>query len=292
MNDDAGIPRCVRCGYALVGNPPPRRCPECGHQARMHERWIEGELHREGPSIVLPVLIRTTVACGALLVPLLLGTVLNPAAMQALEIPWRVDARWCQALTSVGAVVATVLWTRPVRTRDAHQFGLDARSAWRAWLPVLQLGWLVHAALLVLGALTPPAARGQPATDEQIMRWANIVGIVSQVPWILAMRHVASLADYLRDGRVRKSVNAWTWIWIAALVLTALQVPIDIRYRGVGELRLDAMILLTRVGLLWAGLNGAVVAWLCANALTMAHEQVARDERRAENEQSRYRVPD
>lgn len=294
MSGDRGIPRCVRCGYALVGNPPPRRCPECGHQPRMHERWIEGELHREGPSVVLPVLMQQVAACIALLGPILLGFLLNPETLKALEIPFTIDGRWCQAATGIGAIVAAFLWARPLRTRDAHQFGLGVDSAWRFWLPLLQLPWLLYAALLVLAMLVPQGAAQTPPNDTALMRWVAIVATVAQFPWILVMRNMAGLADYLRDGRVRKSVNLWTWVWIGGLVLLVARMPLQARYgNGVDlDATLRSSLALSRVGLLWAGLNGLIVLWLCAHALAMAHEEVARDERRAEREDSRYRVPD
>lgn len=294
MSADRGIPRCVRCGYALVGNPAPRRCPECGHQPRMHERWIDGELHREGPGVVLPVMVRQIAACVALLGPIVLGLVLNPGTLKALEIPWSVDERWCQAAAGLGAVIAAFLWTRVLRTRDAHQFGLDVSNAWRPALVVMQLPWLLYAALLVLAILapTPTATGASPA--EKLMRWAAIVATLAQVPWILVMRHEANLADYLRDARIRRSVITWTWVWIAGLVLLAARIPFQARYgNGVDlEEMLRLMLALSRVGLLWGAVNGLVVAWLCTQSLALAHEEVARDERRAEREENRYRVPD
>jgi len=294
MSGERGMPHCVRCGYALVGNPPPRRCPECGHQPRLHERWIEGELHREGPSVVLPVLVRQVAACVALLGPIALGALLNPDTLKALEIPFTMDGRWCQAAAGVGAVIAAFLWTRPLRTRDAHQFALGISNAWRGWLPLMQLCWVPYAALLVVAVLMPPSAAGSAPADERLMRWAAIVAIVAQVPWILLMRHVANLADYLRDGRVRKSVNAWTWVWVVATVALMVRAPFQARYGNGVDLdeMLQLMRALSRLGLVWGGLNGLVVLWLCAHSLALAHEEVARDDRRAQREDSRYRVPD
>jgi len=261
---------------------------------RMHQRWIEGELHREGPSVVLPVFLRTAVAPALVLLPVILGMLLDKELLRSMQVPIQIDARWCMAATGVGAFLAVLLWTRPIHTRDAAHFGLGVSSVWRRCLPALMLPWMLHAALLVWAILMPAATSGAPAPDERVMRWATLMGIVGQVPWILAMRHLASLGDYLRDVRIRRSTITWTWIWIAAMLLVAARVPFQARFGAGADLggMLLAMASLSRVGLLWGSVNGALMAWSCAEALALAHEEVARDERRAEREENRYRTPD
>lgn len=293
MKREGVIPRCTRCGYLLVGNPPPIRCPECGHQPRTHKHWIEGELHREGPDLVLGVLVRQFIASAALVAPLVLGVLLSPSTLEALDLTWKIDRRWCEMATCVGMVVATLMWTRPIRTRDADHFGLGVAGVWRRALPVLQLPWLVVAALLGLAMSQSSGLVKGSLSDETTMRWATILTIVAQVPWILSMRHVSALADYLRDARVRRSVATWQWVWIGGLVLLVGRIPLQMRYGNGFDLgsMLQSMAMLSRLGVIWGTVNAVMVAWVCVGSLTLAHEEVARDERRAEAERDRYRMP-
>ena len=76
MSADSRAPRCTQCGYALTGSTS-GRCPECGHQSRMRERWREGELHLEGPLVVMPVFVRAMVACALMCVGVLMFLLLD-----------------------------------------------------------------------------------------------------------------------------------------------------------------------------------------------------------------------
>lgn len=294
MSGSTASPRCVRCGYLLMGAPPPARCPECGHQRLYRQRWIEGELHRDGPALVMPVFVRCLSAAILLLLPWLVRIGISPSFLEACHVAARPSMLWMDAVTGPCAMVACILLTRPIGTRGAEEFGLTESASLRFWLPVLHLPWLVFSMLVVAAIFAVPPIQPQPAQVEwqsTLLRTAAVVAIPAQAAWILLMRHMASISDYLRDATMRKSTLAWTWIWclVALVILPVLLVR---ALRGGDPDAVAALaIALGNIGLGWGLIQSLLLWWSTTNALTLAHEEVEREDRRAQRERERYPTP-
>lgn len=105
--------RCSKCGYLLTRSDRP--CPECGHVPVRRERWVEGELHLEGPGVVLPIFTRTLMAALILTAGFLGGHALNPSLLNWLEVGVRWDHRW-----SMLPVALAALWPATSGRTDRH----------------------------------------------------------------------------------------------------------------------------------------------------------------------------
>lgn len=330
-----GKPRCVKCGYLLVGMPAPQRCPECGHAVVRRERWVEGELHLEGPDVVLPIFMRTLMAALILTVGFLGGHALNPSLLNWLEIGVQWDPRWAMLPMALAAPLACLLWSRPIDTRDAGLLGLNSGASWRSMLPVWQLVWVAYALCVVVAIANPP----QPATAQTPLAaaaptsgtagttpmnppdlWmaiACMLGIAAQLPWILTLRHLGRIAEYLREPLLLRIAKIWTWVWSVGLALS-LTVGIGWasgRGAGSGSSRqhffhflgdiletlssaptgtsvLERVLVFSNLGLVIGTVLAWMLFWLMAHSLTIAHETMARDQRRVERERDRYFTPE
>lgn len=290
MSMDEGVPTCRQCGYLLVGFPPPRRCPECGALPVFRARWIENELHLEGPRAVLPVMLRHLMAAVLMVGGLLVTAVLAPDFLQAMKVPLKVDPRWSRVVVDLCLVLTTVLWSRPLKAAAAAEFGLDQGSRARRWLLWLQLPWLLHVALLL--TQMDAARQGKPV-DPATVRVTLVVGVLAQGSWLLSMRHAARMSDFLREGLVRRAVGVWTWLWPGvSLVILALG-WMGSRY-GTGNWpdgTLSQLWSFSNLGVLLGCAIAMMLAWTMAQCLTMAHETQASEQRRARREVDRYRTP-
>lgn len=292
-------PRCVKCGYPLIGSPPPERCPECGHGVVHRPRWVEGELHLEGPSVVLPVFTRCLAAALVLSVGWLAALAVSPAWLAWLDIRVSWDARWSMIPTALTAPLACLLWTRPIEATDSRLLGLDRSSTWRATLPWMQLAWLFHAASVALAILETSAASNPgtsssvSAVDSTWMVVANISGIVAQLPWLLALRHVGRIGEYLRDATMLRVATVALYLWWIMCLTTPLMHLFRHRYMpgATPPLMWRNMLAVSNTGLLLGTVLSWMLVWLMAHCLTAAHETVARDQRRAERERDRYVTP-
>lgn len=293
-------PRCLRCGYPLVGFAT--RCPECGHESLRRERWVEGELHLEGPRVVQPIFTRCLLAALTLLTAFLLGLALSPGLLAHLDVRVNWDARWSMIPMALAAPVACLLWTRPITSPDSELLHLDASSMWRASLPVMQLPWLVYAACVVGAIMTTPAKPSPaailttpttPNRGELLITAAHVIGVLAQLPWLLALRHVGRIGEHLRDMTMTRIATTGLWLWSAMMAL----LPIIMLFRA-GYMKgttfedlLRPLLSISNLGLLLGLVLAWMLVWAMAHCLTNAHETVARDERRAERERDRYHTP-
>ncbi len=290
MSADEGVPKCRQCGYLLVGFPPPRRCPECGALPVRRAAWVESELHLEGPRVVLPVMLRCLTAAILMVGGLLVTGVLGPDFLQAMKVPLKVDQRWTRITLDLCMVLTTVLWSRPMPVAAARDFGLDRASRARHWLVPLQLPWLVHVALLLTAI---DATRQGKPVDAMTVRVTLVVGVLAQASWLLSMRHAARIADYLKDGLVRRMVSVWTWVWpiVSLLVLGAGWVGSRYGTADWPDGTLSRLWTFSNLGVLLGCGVSVMLAWTMAQCLTMAHETMASEQRRARREAERYHTP-
>ncbi len=330
-----GMPRCARCGYLLAGSPPPQRCAECGHAVVRRERWVEGELHLEGPEVVRPIFTRTLTAALLLTAGFLAGHVLHPSMLAWLEIRVQWDHRWTMLPIAAAAPLACLLWTRAIDTRDSDSLGLNSGASWRSMLPVWQLTWVAYASCVVVAIMNPPppaapalltpptsplptTRASQPTSPPDVwMAIACMLGIAAQVPWILALRHVGRIAEYLREPLLLRIAKVWTWVWSIAVVLLLIlgisgvsagsglhgttrgmfgrlvgSILEAIASGPAGTSRLERLLVFSNLGLVLGAVLAWMLFWLMAHSLASAHETVARDQRRAERERDRYFTPD
>ena len=294
MSEVADSPRCPRCGYLLIGRSREQRCPECGHQRIYRQRWIEGELHRDGPALVLPVFGRCLTAALVLLLPWMVRIGFSASFLEACHIAARPSVLWMDAVAGPCAMVACILLTRPIRTRGADMFGLNESSSLRFWIPILHLTWLVLSMLVVAAIFAVPGINPQPGQVEwqaMLLRAAAVASIPAQAAWILLMRHMASISDYLRDASMRKSTMAWTWIW-CIFTLVILPMMAVKAFRGGNPDALAALVIsFGNVGLGWGLIHSILLWWSTTNALTLAYEEVEREDQRAQRERERYSAP-
>lgn len=293
-------PRCLKCGYPLVGFAT--RCPECGHKSLRRERWVEGELHLEGPRVVQPIFTRCLLAALTLLTAFLLGLALSPSLLAHLDVRVNWDARWSMIPMALAAPLACLLWTRPITASDSALLQLDASSMWRASLPVMQLPWLVFAACVVGAIMTTPAKPSPaailttpttPNRGEFLVNAAHVIGVLAQLPWLLALRHVGRIGEYLRDMTMTRIATTGLWLWSGMMAL----LPFIMLFRA-GYMKsatfddlLGRLLSICNLGLILGLVLAWMLVWAMAHCLTNAHETVARDERRAERERDRYRTP-
>lgn len=300
MSTGAGANRCTQCGYALTGSTS-GRCPECGHQSRILESWREGELHLEGPGAVMPVFVCSLVACVLMCVGMLMFVLLNENMLDVLGLHASVDVRWIVVPIGFLAPIVGWLWTRPVRGRDAHHFDLHDASRWRAWLPVSLLIWWGFVVLRVTDievsaarAAAAAAAGAKLVPDETLLVVCALLGIVGQIPWILLLRHVGRMGAYLRDAALTRAATIWSWVWLGMVLLAPLGGGFLQRYTGSGSFAgsIEKLFAFSCLGFAVGTVMACRLVWSLANCLTLAHEAVARDARRAERERDRYATPD
>ena len=293
-------PRCSKCGYILVGAST--RCPECGHERVHRERWVEGELHLLGPTVVQPIFTRCLVAALALTVAFLLGLALNPGLLAQLDLRVSWDARWTMIPLALAVPVACLLWTRPIEAPDSTLLQLDASSAWRRWLPVMQLPWLAYAACVVsaIMAIPPNPPPGtvvtMPATTgpaDNLMTAAHVIGVLSQLPWLLTLRHVGRMGEYLRDMTITRAATTGLWLWSGMIAMLPIIIAFRGRYMKGATIRdlLQDLLVISNVGLVLGVILAWLLVWAMAHCLTNAHELVARDHRRAQRERDRFHTP-
>ena len=291
MSVDGGVPKCRRCGYLLVGFPPPRRCPECGFLPTRRERWLEGELHLEGPRVVMPVMLRCVVAAVTLVVALASVGLLDESFLKSMKLSLKIDPNWTRVAIDLAMVLVAFLWSRPVSAQGAEDHGIDQTARGRRWLPWLQLPWLLHVALLL--AAIESVKQGKPV-DALTHQLTLAVGVLAQGCWVLALRHAARLTDFLRDGLVRKMVNAWTWAWPGVSLLILGFGWSASRY-GSGEWptgTLQRLWVFSNLGVLLGCVVAVMLAWTLGQCLALAHETEAAEQRKARREATRYHVPD
>jgi hypothetical protein len=263
----------------------------------MHlQRWMEGELHREGPALVTPVFLRCLGAALTLALPWIVRACLSESLLNACGIAARPSTLWLDVLLGPSAFITTLLLTRPINTRGADGFGLDRDATLRAWLTVLQLPSLIFSGVMLLAILAPqnPPQPGSAPPQDQLFRIAAIIAIPSQITWTLVMRHIAAIADYLRDGVLRRVVIAWSWllgifllVGLPMLCLKAWRSGQVDAWDGLAEI----VILVLHGGMICGLVQSILLWWGTVHALTMAHEEVEREHRRAQREQERYTTP-
>lgn len=300
MSVGAPGPRCTQCGYPLTGSTS-GRCPECGHQSRIREHWREGELHLEGPPVVTQVFVRSLIACVMLCVGVLMFLLLDADILDAVGIRAGIDPRWIVVPMALLAPPVGWLLTRPMPSRDAHLFELHASSPWRSWVAVPLVIWWIFAVLRVVDIQTSASRAAAAAAsgtklvpDDTLLVMCSLLGILGQIPWILVLRHVGRVGTYLRDPALQGIASAWTWVWVAVLVLSPVGGGFVLQYTGSGS---GAGVVQSLFGFSCLGFAvGAVMAcrlfWTLANCLTLAHEAVEREARRAERERRRTIVRD
>ena len=288
--------RCSRCGYILAGSAA-GRCPECGHVQAFRERWIEGELHLDGPRAVLPVFGRCLAAAILLTIPWGVKFGMSPALLAQLNIKARPSGLWMEASAGVCVFVASFLFTRPIRAAGASDHGLGSDARLRPFIPLVNLPWLIFSALAVwaIFASNTPATPGTPSDQDMLVRLMAVVAIPAQLTWILVLRHVSAIAEYLRGKGMRRSTATWMWLWggfmfvmLPALALKAWRSGDTEAWDALGGI----VIAMSNVGLGWGMIHAWLLWWGVANALAMAQEHVEREARRAERERDRYRTPD
>lgn len=300
MSASERAPRCMNCGYILVGVKRDQ-CPECGHKTRPLERWQEGELHLEGPGVVTHVFLR---ALGAAVLMVLGGIgilLINTSFLKILDIHFAVDRRWGIVPMSIVVPLAGWLWTRPVRSRDAHLFDLHVAAGWRKWLPCMLLVWWLVAGLRIAD-ITASASRSAaasaagtvPVNDDTLLIACCVLGILGQGAWILMLRHVGRLGGYLRDTSLQRISVVWSWLWLGGMLLGPIAGGLQFRYAANPSVMglLLAAFSYSYIGFL-IGIGMALrLLWILSDCLALAHETVARDARRAERDRDRYATPD
>ncbi|MGA1265587.1 MAG: hypothetical protein ACO32J_00225 [Phycisphaerales bacterium] len=298
MSTVGGAPACVRCGYLLVGFPPPIRCPECGHMPRVREPWRESELHLEGPGMVLPVLVRHLTAALLLTMAMLCSLLMGGSMNRFLGITLTMDPQWAALPVPVVLPVVAWLWSRPLTMPGTDWLHLDAGSRWRAALPFMQLGCWAMVPLMIMAILGNQVVASQPATQApQGEAWriaAMRVGIVAQIPWILALRHEGRTATFLRDEVPARMALVWGWCWMVALLLQPVTLAWRWRFMQLPGFTqtIESLFHVTVLGYLVGVVMAWLMVWRLAASLTLAHETMDRDARRAERERNRYRIPD
>lgn len=290
------MPRCARCGYILAGSPTPMRCPECGHRRAFRQRWIENELHREGPRVVLPVMVRCLTAAILLVLPWLLRAILSHTFMDACGLSFSPSPFWMDVAIGPAAFAASILLTRPIGAEGADGFGLAATSRLRPWIPLLNVAWIPHSLLMLMAILAsplPPNPTMMSPQDGWIVA-AGVVAVPAQIAWVLCLFHMGNIADYLRDIFLRRMATIWCWLWGAFLLVV---LPVSV----IGAARSQApdawshafqgVLVMTDLGLAWGFVMAALLWWSTAHALTLAYEELDREDRRARREQARYPTP-
>jgi hypothetical protein len=272
------------------------RCPECGHRRMLRQRWIENELHREGPRVVLPVMMRCLVASILLAVPWILRVVLSSSFMEACGLSFRPSPAWMEVAMGPAAFIASILLTRPIGAQGAEGFGLAESSKLRPWIPVVNVLWIPYS-LLMLTAIFAPTATQNPtmrSPQDQWMGAASFVGVIAQTAWVVLLFHMGNIADYLRDAFLRRIATTWCWIW-GVFVFIVLPFSVIKAARSQAPEAWDAVadlaIAVTDLGFGWGFVMAVLVWWSTTHALTMAYEELEREDRRARREQERYPSP-
>lgn len=267
----------------------------------MRESWREGELHLEGPRVVLPVFIRSLVACVLTCVGVLGFVLLDRGFLDGVGIHVGIDTRWMVVPMALLAPIVGWLWTRPIPGNDADQFDLHATSRWRGWIPIpLMMWWLIMVLRIV--DIQSSAARASAAAlagtkavqDDTLLVTCLVLGILGQIPWILLLRHVGRLGEYLRDNALTRMATMWSWVWLGVMLAAPLGSGFAQRYTGSGSLlgSLQVLFAFSCLGFAVGAVMACRLFWTLANCLTLAHETVARDALRAERERERYATPD
>ena len=191
------------------------------------------------------------------------------------------------------AFIASILLTRPIGAQGAEGFGLAESSKLRPWIPVVNVSWIPYS-LLMLTAIFAPTATQNPtmrSPQDQWMGAASFVGVIAQTAWVVLLFHMGNIADYLRDAFLRRIATTWCWIW-------GVFVFIVLPFGAIGAARSKApdawdsianlAIAVTNLGLGWGFVMAVLVWWSTTHALTMAYEEMEREDRRARREQARY----
>jgi hypothetical protein len=269
---------------------------------------MDGELHREGPSAVMPVFLRALFATLLLMAPWTLRLATSDALLASLNVPWRISALWMDALAGPCLAIAIFLLTRPIKTQGADAFGLGIHAPMRKALSLAGLPWLLYSLLMVLAiqaAATSAAALNSPipvpqatpgtTREEMLIRIAAAVAVIAQTAWLLVMRHSGRVGDYLRDSLIHRSATTWGWLWglFMALYLPYQALKLARNAPGVdASVVAETVLAMSRAGLLW-GLAGVVMLWwYTAHALTLAYTELDREDLRAQRERERYRTPE
>jgi len=296
MSGKRPMPRCARCGYILAGSPLPMRCPECGHRRALRQRWIENELHREGPRVVLPVMMHCLAAAILLVFPWLLRAVLSESFMDACGLSFRPSAFWVDVALGPAAFVASILLTRPIGAQGADGFGLTASSRLRPWISVLNVLWLPYSLLMLMAIFASPAPPNPtaPSPQDEWIVAAGVLVVPAQIAWVLSLFHMGNIADYLRDAFLRRIATTWCWLW-GVFVVVALPVVATKASRSQApdawSQAMQIVIAMSNLGLAWGFVMASLVWWSTTHALTLAYEELEREDRRARREQERYPTP-
>ncbi|MFZ4721596.1 MAG: rubredoxin-like domain-containing protein [Phycisphaerales bacterium] len=296
MSTRHSMPRCARCGYILAGNPPPMRCPECGHHRALRQRWLENELHREGPRVVMPVMIRCLVVVMLLVFPWILRAILSETFMDACGLSFRPSPHWINVALGPAAFMASILLTRPIGAQGAEGFGLAESSRLRPWIAVFNVPWIPFSLLMLMAIFAPTTAPNPTMRSPQDwwIAFAASLAVPSQIAWVVVLFHMGNIADYLRDALVRRIATIWCWMW-GIFVVLALPVMAIRASRSQAPDAWDSLanlvITMSDLGLAWGLVMAALLWWNTTHALTLAHEELEREDRRARREQERYPTP-
>lgn len=242
---------------------------------------------------MMPVFMRCVFAAAALAFPWLVWICVNDSLLRACGIAARPSPLWVDVAIGPCALIATALLTRPLETRGADAFGLTGDSNLRAWLPLLQLPMLLFSGAVLLAIFVPtsPSRPGAIAPQDSALRFAATIAIPAQIIWVLVMRHMASMAEYLRDGALRYLTTAWGWM-LGIFVLVGLPLLALKAWRCDAWDPLARIVIAVLHGGMFCGLvQSALLWWGTVHALTMAHEEIEREHRRAEREHDRYPSP-
>jgi hypothetical protein len=272
------------------------RCPECGHHRVLRQRWIENELHREGPRVVLPVMVRCLVAAMLLMLPWILRAILSDTFMDACGLSFRPSPFWMDVAAGPAVFVTSILLTRPIRAQGADGFGLAESSRVRSWIPVVNVVWLPYSMLMLMALLASPVA-ANPTTgspQDRLIGAAGLLAVPAQIMWVLCLFHIGNIADYLRDSFLRRFATIWCWLWgVFVIIILPVLVIGASRSQAPDAWSQTARIVITvsNLGLAWGFVMALLLWWNTTHALTLAHEELEREDRRARREQARYPTP-
>jgi len=218
--------------------------------------------------------------------------------LESVGISMRIDNEWRIIPLAVVAPVIACICTRAIGARGADNFRLQRGSLWRRWIAPMQLVWWLFVVLRIVdlvktnNAPVVGAAAAAPVASGLFVATV-FVGLLAHISWIVLLRHLGRIGEYLRDPQIARLVLVWTWLWFAGVVLLPIFAIFANHYDSSfdGSVFLGSMLTFSNLGFLFGMVVMTTLLWRISDCLAYAHETVDRDHRRASKESDRYRTP-